>query len=232
MPDLVNGYADDVTKYDYNPTKAKDLLKQAGAEGATIEFNYPTDVSRPYMPSPEDTFNVIRSQLGGRRPQGHAGQRPLGPGLPGHDPGHGRKHGIHLLGWTGDYNDPDNFVGVFFGQQVAGVGLRQQEAVRRPQQGAPDPDRRGADRAVQGDQPRDHGLPARSPAGCTRCRRSPSPRACRASSPARSRTRSTTTSPSLADPRPCPGGFTPPGHGYVLVRTPRADQEEVACSGS
>jgi len=27
------------------------------------------------------------------------------------------KHGIHLLGWTGDYNDTDNFVGVFFGQE-------------------------------------------------------------------------------------------------------------------
>ena len=26
-------------------------------------------------------------------------------------------HGIHLLGWTGDYNDTDNFVGVFFGTQ-------------------------------------------------------------------------------------------------------------------
>jgi peptide/nickel transport system substrate-binding protein len=26
-----------------------------------------------------------------------------------------KDHGIHLLGWTGDYNDTDNFLGVFFG---------------------------------------------------------------------------------------------------------------------
>ena len=28
------------------------------------------------------------------------------------------EHGIHLLGWTGDYNDTDNFLGVFFGQKT------------------------------------------------------------------------------------------------------------------
>jgi peptide/nickel transport system substrate-binding protein len=32
-------------------------------------------------------------------------------------------HGIHLLGWTGDYNDTDNFVGVFFGAPSAEWGF-------------------------------------------------------------------------------------------------------------
>jgi len=32
-------------------------------------------------------------------------------------------HGIHLLGWTGDYNDTDNFVGVFFGQKSSEWGF-------------------------------------------------------------------------------------------------------------
>jgi peptide/nickel transport system substrate-binding protein len=32
-------------------------------------------------------------------------------------------HGIHLLGWTGDYNDTDNFVGVFFGQEKPEFGF-------------------------------------------------------------------------------------------------------------
>jgi peptide/nickel transport system substrate-binding protein len=27
-------------------------------------------------------------------------------------------HDIHLLGWTGDYNDTDNFLGVFFGAKT------------------------------------------------------------------------------------------------------------------
>jgi peptide/nickel transport system substrate-binding protein len=114
MPDVVNGWTADVPKYDYNPAKAKQLLKAAGAEGATIEFNYPTDVSRPYMPAPGDTFNVIRSELE------KVGLK-IKPTADKWDPDYLNKiqgtsnHGIHLLGWTGDYNDPDNFIGVFFG---------------------------------------------------------------------------------------------------------------------
>jgi peptide/nickel transport system substrate-binding protein len=116
MPPVVNGYTEDVPTYDYNPAKAKQLLQEAGANGATIEFNYPTDVSRPYMPAPGDTFNVIRSELQ------KVGLK-IKPTADKWDPDYlnkiqgTSKHGIHLLGWTGDYNDSDNFVGVFFGQK-------------------------------------------------------------------------------------------------------------------
>ena len=122
MPDLVNGYTEDVETYDYDPERAKQLLEEAGAAGATIEFNYPTDVSRPYMPSPEDTFNVIRSQL-------EAVGLKIEPVADVWDPDYLDKiqgapdHGIHLLGWTGDYNDSDNFVGVFFGAKTAEWGF-------------------------------------------------------------------------------------------------------------
>jgi peptide/nickel transport system substrate-binding protein len=122
MPDLVNGYSDNVTKYEYNPGRARELLDKAGATGATIEFNYPSDVSRPYMPAPEDTFNVIRSQL-------EAVGLKIKPVSDRWDPDYLNKiqgtsnHGIHLLGWTGDYNDADNFLGVFFGQKTPEWGF-------------------------------------------------------------------------------------------------------------
>ena len=37
--------------------------RRPGQENLTLKFAYPTGVSRPYMPAPEDTFQVIKSQL-------------------------------------------------------------------------------------------------------------------------------------------------------------------------
>jgi peptide/nickel transport system substrate-binding protein len=114
IPDVVAGYASDVTEYEFDQDKARALLEEAGAAGATIEFNYPTGVSRPYMPAPEATFNIIRTQL-------EAVGLKVKPTADQWSPDYldkiqgSAKHGIHLLGWTGDYNDTDNFVGVFFG---------------------------------------------------------------------------------------------------------------------
>jgi peptide/nickel transport system substrate-binding protein len=74
------------------------------------------------MPSPGDTFNAIRSQL-------EAVGITVKPQADKWDPDYldkisGTKdHGIHLLGWTGDYNDPDNFLGVFFGRKSSEWGF-------------------------------------------------------------------------------------------------------------
>ncbi len=126
VPDSVNGYTPDVKTYDYDPAKAKDLLAQAGAQNLTIQFNYPTDVTRPYMPSPGDTFNAIRSEL-------EAVGINVKPQADRWDPDYldriqgGKDHGIHLLGWTGDYNDTDNFLGVFFGRKSNEWGFENQK---------------------------------------------------------------------------------------------------------
>jgi peptide/nickel transport system substrate-binding protein len=130
MPSSVNGWTEDVTTYEYDPDKARQLLKQAGAEGARIDFNYPTDVSRPYMPSPADTFNVLRSQLE------EVGLK-IKPVADVWSPDYLDKvtgsadHGLHLLGWTGDYNDSDNFVGVFFGTQTDEFGFNNPELFKK-----------------------------------------------------------------------------------------------------
>ncbi|WP_347978031.1 ABC transporter substrate-binding protein [Microbacterium sp. ProA8] len=116
MPEAVIGWNEDVTQYEYDPEAAQALLAEAGyseANPLTITFNYPVNISRPYMPNPEQIFTNLQSQL-------EAVGIVLNPVtnewveyldlIQG-----GTEHGIHLLGWTGDYNDPDNFVGTFFG---------------------------------------------------------------------------------------------------------------------
>jgi peptide/nickel transport system substrate-binding protein len=125
MPSSVEGYNDQVTDYAYDLNKAKQLLKEAGQENLTLKFAYPTGVSRPYMPAPEDTFAVLKSQLekaGIKVTPVSAKWSPDYLDMIQSDAGQD-KHDIHLLGWTGDYNDPDNFVGVFFGAKTAEWGF-------------------------------------------------------------------------------------------------------------
>ncbi|MFI9642926.1 ABC transporter substrate-binding protein [Micromonospora sp. NPDC051925] len=115
MPDTVLGYAPDVQKYEYNPEKAKQLLKDAGAEGLTLNFYYPPDVSRPYMPNPQEIFTVLANDLQAVGIKVNAKPRPWNGGFK-DDVQQFGKQDLHILGWTGDYNDPGNFVGTFFGR--------------------------------------------------------------------------------------------------------------------
>lgn len=127
IPDSVNGYTEDVEKYEYDQEKAKQLLKEAGYEdGFTIDFNYPTGVSRPYMPTPEQVFSNISGQLEQVGIKTKAVPEKWSPDYLDRVQG-GKDHGIHLLGWTGDYNDTDNFVGVFFGTKKPEFGFDNQE---------------------------------------------------------------------------------------------------------
>ncbi len=116
MPDSVIGWNADVTTYDYDPDAAKALLAEAGFDEAnplTLTFNYPVNISRPYMPNPEQIFTNLSSQLEAVGIVLNPVSNEWGEYLDLMQGG--SEHGIHLLGWTGDYNDPDNFVGTFFG---------------------------------------------------------------------------------------------------------------------
>ncbi|WP_445818878.1 ABC transporter substrate-binding protein [Arthrobacter sp. G119Y2] len=127
IPDVVNGYNEDVTEYEYDPEKAKELLAEAGyPDGFTLDFNYPTGVSRPYMPTPEQVYTNITAQLEEVgitvNPQPNKWSPDYQDRIQATE-----DHGIHLLGWTGDYNDTDNFVGVFFGQEKPEFGFNNPE---------------------------------------------------------------------------------------------------------
>ncbi|KJL39377.1 Heme-binding protein A precursor [Microbacterium terrae] len=128
MPPAVIGWNDAVTEYAYDPDAAKALLAEAGYDEANpleITFNYPVNISRPYMPNPEQIFTNLQSQLEAVgitvNPVTNEWVEYLDL-MQG-----GTEHGIHLLGWTGDYNDPDNFVGTFFGLPTNEWGFDNQE---------------------------------------------------------------------------------------------------------
>ncbi|GAA2171513.1 ABC transporter substrate-binding protein [Agrococcus versicolor] len=127
IPPSVAGYNDDITEYAYDPDAARALLADAGyPDGFTVQFNYPTNVSRPYMPNPEEIFTNLSAQLEEVGitvdPQPNAWSPDYLDRIQG-----GADHGLHLLGWTGDYNDTDNFLGVFFGSQSNEWGFDNQQ---------------------------------------------------------------------------------------------------------
>jgi peptide/nickel transport system substrate-binding protein len=115
LPNQVVGFATKgVPDYTYNPDKAKALLQQAGVSmPLAIEFWYPTSVSRPYMPDPKANAQAFGASLekSGFKVTFHAAPwRPdyLGEVQSG-------KAEVYLLGWTGDFGDPANFLNVHFG---------------------------------------------------------------------------------------------------------------------
>lgn len=113
MPPEVVGYADDVTEYAFDPEKSKELLTAAGLTlPVEITFWYPTDVSRPYMPDPKRNFEAFAASLETAGFKVTAKAAPWRPDYLGSvDEG---KAQVYLLGWTGDFGDPDNFTGTFF----------------------------------------------------------------------------------------------------------------------
>jgi len=125
QPPELFGWSADVPDYSYDPEKAKALIAESGVTDLTIEFYYPSDVSRPYMPDPTANFEAFKADL---EAVGFTIVPKTAPWRSGYlddvDAGNAQ---MYLLGWTGDYGDPDNFVGTFFRTPQVAWGFDNQE---------------------------------------------------------------------------------------------------------
>jgi ABC-type transport system substrate-binding protein len=119
MPPFMLGYNDAIVDYDYNPTKAKQLLAEAGyPNGFKVQLHV-MPVSRPYMFDPPKIGEAIQSYLGAVGIDVSIYQVDWGTYLQETESG---MHNMCLLGWTGDNGDPDNFMNVLYGPNAANIG--------------------------------------------------------------------------------------------------------------
>lgn len=113
MPDTVSGYNTSLEPYAYDPEEAKRLLAEAGAEDLELTFAYPTEVSRPYMPDPQKLYEALEADLEAVGVKVDVKTASWNGGYL--DNVTAGRYDAYILGWTGDYDSPFNFIGTFFG---------------------------------------------------------------------------------------------------------------------
>jgi peptide/nickel transport system substrate-binding protein len=146
-PTLAYGYSSSVPTYAYNPAKAKAALEAAGlTTPVDVEFWYPTDVSRPYMPDPKLNFQAFSASLQKSGFNVTAHSAPWSPDYLGATAA-GKGGALFMLGWTGDYGDPSTFVDGIFAADQFGLNNalgKKFYAMLNAATGQPDPDARAA----------------------------------------------------------------------------------------
>ncbi|MHA7262719.1 ABC transporter substrate-binding protein [Arthrobacter sp. TMN-37] len=122
LPQKLGVGSESVPSYNHDPRKARELLEESGYTGIPLPFYYPRNISRPYLPAPEKTYAKLSRQLTAAgfnlKPvpvdwnEGYL-DRVLEDG----------DRAFHLLGWSGSYQDPDNFAGAIFGGYSSEFGF-------------------------------------------------------------------------------------------------------------
>lgn len=107
-------YAKPLNLPTYDPDKARQLIAQSGVTDLSIDFYYPSDVTRPYMPDPKGIFEAITSDLEAVGFKIIPHTETWRPDYLDHE--YRGDFEMWLLGWTCDWAGPDNFLKTaFFG---------------------------------------------------------------------------------------------------------------------
>ncbi|MCB9025857.1 MAG: ABC transporter substrate-binding protein [Bdellovibrionaceae bacterium] len=112
IPPTMWSYNDQIKDYEYNPTKAKELLAQAGFKKGFETEIWTLPVSRPYNPNGKRMGEMMQEDLAkvGVKVKlvTYKWAEYLNKAANG-------EHALLQLGWTGDNGDPDNFLNTLLG---------------------------------------------------------------------------------------------------------------------
>ncbi|MGV3345446.1 dipeptide ABC transporter periplasmic-binding protein DppA [Enterobacteriaceae bacterium LUAb1] len=119
IPPTIWGYNDAIKDDEYDPEKAKALLKAAGmAEGFSLDL-WAMPVQRPYNPNARRMAEMIQADWAKIGVKAHIVTYEWGEYLKRAKAG---EHQTVMMGWTGDNGDPDNFFATLFSCAAAKEG--------------------------------------------------------------------------------------------------------------
>lgn len=107
FPPSIYSYNDSIQPYEYNPVKAKQMLKKAGFDFNRVLELWAMPVSRAYMPDPVKTAELIQSYLALAGVKSKIIEMDWVTYLK--RTGNG-DHDLCMFGWLGGNVDPDNFL--------------------------------------------------------------------------------------------------------------------------
>ncbi|NVM27154.1 MAG: ABC transporter substrate-binding protein, partial [Desulfobacterales bacterium] len=114
IPPTLWGYNPDVSEYEFDPGRAKQLLKEAKVEKLTLSLWIPeSPVS--YLPDPEGIAEQIKDDLAGVGIDVEIIKMDWRSYVEGGERG---EHHLALTGWRADFPDPDNFLYPLLDPQV------------------------------------------------------------------------------------------------------------------
>lgn len=103
----------------YDPERARALIAESGVTDLSIDFYYPSDVTRPYMPDPKGIFEAISRDLEAVGFIIIPHTETWRPDYLDHE--YAGNFEAWILGWTCDWAGPDNFLKTAFFGYVDGA---------------------------------------------------------------------------------------------------------------
>ena len=126
LPPSFVGHAKHVKLYRYDPARSRALLRKAGLKlPVKVDFWFPTETSRPYMPDPKRNFDAFVASLERAGFEVVPHSVPWAPDyIQAFTTG---KAQLYLGGWLADFPDPDNFFGNHFRSYQPQFGFRNRQ---------------------------------------------------------------------------------------------------------